>query len=127
MQIDLNQEETQVLLIALRIYKSLVQEQEENVAKIEEARRARLSKEPMYCCLKFEESPQKVPPRRDDKFMVELRDKLKKFQMMFPCEDHNYKQYSYGKNFGYEKAKWVQLKDGDGITPGFGGFQRLES
>lgn len=92
MLIELSQDESNILINAIRMYKSHLQQCNEDIAKLEKINK---------------EEPKDCPYHKDIVYIVRLRDRLKQFQMQFPLEEHwSDCQYSYGKVFGYEKANW---------------------
>lgn len=122
MNIDIDDKEARVLLNALRMYRAQIQEEAEELAEIEAAREERKHKsQPVLgcgCCIDFTEQKLKVPYYRDDKFCIQLRNKLKMHQMKFPLEEHSINmQYGYDKKIGYEGAKWAETLESVGLPP----------
>jgi hypothetical protein len=91
MNIDIDEKEARVLLVALHAYRSYLHNEAEELAAIE-AVRAYPPPLDHCCCIDFPEKKVEIPYYKDDKFCVQLRDKLKMHQMEFPLEGH--KDYS---------------------------------
>lgn len=86
MQININQREAYMLLNALRGYIMEVREENAELIELESSRQHR------GCCIDggYGESAARLRGLlgEQEDFLVELRDKLKKHQMKFPCEEH---------------------------------------
>jgi hypothetical protein len=112
MNIDIDEKEARVLLNALRMYRALLQEEAEELAALEATKTKRKTYPPPLdhcCCIDFPEKKPEIPYYRDDKFCIQLKDKLKMHQMQFPLDEHNInRQYGYDKKIGYEGAKWAE-------------------
>lgn len=107
MKIDLDEKETSILLNSLRqFYYDMVESNKDLVIWQE----AKTTKQEFCCCIddgRNAVADLKKSCAEEEQYYRNLRDKLKKFQMIFPCEEHNpNRQYRYGKTFGHEKAKW---------------------
>ena len=121
MQIDIDEKEARVLLVALHAYRSYLHNEAEELAAIEAAKVKRKTYPPPLdhcCCIDFPEKKVEIPYYRDDTFCTQLRDKLKIHQMQFPCEEHSInRQYGYDKKIGYEGAKWAETLESVGLPP----------
>ncbi len=94
MEIDLELKEVTTLLYALGMYKAEAQKETRELIKIAESRQT-------GGCIDFKNPPISIPYWTADEFICELRDKLKKFQMKFPLEEHpEDRRYDYGDKWG---------------------------
>lgn len=95
MNIDIDEKEARVLLTALHAYRSYLHNEAEELAALDAARaekkyygRASTYPPVLGCgCIDFPEQKVKIPYYKDDEFCKQIRDKLKKHQMMFPLEE----------------------------------------
>lgn len=98
MNIDIDEKEARVLLVALHAYRSYLHNEAEELAAIEAARVKRKTYPPPLdhcCCIDFPEKKVETPYYRDDEFCKQIRDKIRKHQMKFPLEEHSInRQYS---------------------------------
>lgn len=121
MNIDIDEKEVRVLLVALHTYRSYLHNEAEELAAIEVARVKRKTYPPPldhYCCIDFPKKKPEIPYHRDDKFCIQLRDKLKMYQMQFLPEEHSInRQYGYDKKMGYEGAKWAETLQAVDLPP----------
>ncbi len=117
MNLDLDEKEAHTLLQSLRIRYYDIKESNKDLIEWEKKRREKKPptreeqiEKQCFCCLDMGYEPiEKIEDRcyAEEEYYRNLRDKLKKFQMTFPCAEHDpNRQYEYGKTFGYEKAKW---------------------
>ncbi len=110
MRIDLDKQEAKIVVNAIRGYLGQLREANAELIEHENHRRLKAGKPQGFCCL-FEDDQEVINKLKqncaaEERFCEELRDKFKKFQMEFPCEEHKHNKYDYGKVFGYEKANW---------------------
>jgi hypothetical protein len=136
MNIDLDEKELRVLVQAMWLYNNRIKEIEQDLAQLKKEEEERAAKRKLaceqegkhlsmncYCCLGIEKKPEPLPFYKDYSYCVDLRDKLKKQQMIFPAEQHKEdKEYDYvtgpilNEKFGHnqqrEKSKWVRCLSG---------------
>lgn len=120
MQIDLDEKEAKTLLQCLRNSFYELKKENKELIEWEEHKKMKADKPQGFCCCIVDETDTighiKSKCAVEEDYYKELRDKLKKFQMMFPCEEHSiYRQYGYDKKIGYEGAKWAEVLESGGL------------
>jgi hypothetical protein len=99
MNIDIDEKEARVLLVALHAYRSYLHNEAEELATIEAARAKRKTYPPPldhWCCIDVPEKKVEIPYYRDDEFCGKIRDKLRQHQMMFPAAGEHETKPGYG-------------------------------